>query len=93
VVTFVLANIRNDEIFCLGISVSVDGDEEGNGYSPLGDFELELEGGDDKNRDDNGNAGGGNRHNCGGQQTDKTGDSRRDPGIQDNEYLADGNQG
>jgi hypothetical protein len=91
--TFVLANVRNNEIFCLGVSVSVDGDEGGDGYSPLGDFELELGGGDDKNGDNDGNARGGNRHNCRGQQTDKTGDSRRDPGIRDNEYLADGNRG
>jgi hypothetical protein len=38
----VLANVRNNEIFCLGVFVSVDGDEGGDGYSPLGDFELEL---------------------------------------------------
>ena len=45
--TFVLANVQNNEIFCLGVSVSVsvDGDEGDDGYSPLGDFEPE--GGDD----------------------------------------------
>jgi hypothetical protein len=32
---------------CLGASVSVDGDEGGDGYSPLGDFELVLGGNDD----------------------------------------------
>ena len=60
-VTFVLANIRNNGIFCLGVSVSVDGDDGGDGHSPLGDFELKLGGGDDnylrddKNGDDDGN--------------------------------------
>ena len=43
VVTFV----RNNEIFCLWVSVSVDGDDGGDGYSPLRDFELKLGGGDD----------------------------------------------
>jgi hypothetical protein len=57
--------------FCLGVSVSVDGNEGGDGYSPLGDFELEGGDdnypGDDKNGDDDGNnAGGGNRYNCRG---------------------------
>jgi hypothetical protein len=55
VATFVLANVRNNENFCLGFSVSVDGDEGGDSYSPLGDFELELGGGDEKKGDNDGN--------------------------------------
>jgi hypothetical protein len=43
----VLGNVQHNEIFCLGVSVSVDGDEGGDSYSPLGDFELDLEGSDD----------------------------------------------
>ena len=74
--TFVLANVRNNEKFCLGVSVSVDGDERVDGYSPLGDFELELGGSDDNylGYDDGNNAGGGDWHNCGGLQTGKMGD-------------------
>jgi hypothetical protein len=53
----------------LWVFVSVDGDVEGDGYSPLGDFELEPEGGGD----DGNNATGGDRHNC-AEQTGKTGD-------------------
>jgi hypothetical protein len=80
VATFVLINVRNNEIFCLWVSVSVDGDVGGDGYSPLGDFELNLGGGDDnyleddENGDDDGNnVEGGDRHNCGKHQTGKTG--------------------
>ena len=47
-----LAYVRNNENFCLGVSLSVDGDERGDGYSPLGDFELKLEGGDDSYLED-----------------------------------------
>ena len=55
--------------------MSVDGDDGGDSYSPLGDFELKLKGGDDKNGDDDGNdAGDRDRHNCEGQQTGQTED-------------------
>jgi hypothetical protein len=59
----------------LGVSVSVDGDDGGDGYSPPGDFELKPEGGDDKNGDDDdgNNAEGGERHNC-RERTGKAGD-------------------
>jgi hypothetical protein len=48
-VTVVLANMRSNENFYLGFSVSVDGDERGDGYSPLGDFELDLGDSDEGN--------------------------------------------
>jgi hypothetical protein len=65
--TFVVANFRNNENFCLG-SGNVDGGDDG--YSPLGVFGL---GDDGLDGDDNGNSGSG----------DPKWDPRQDPRRQD----------
>jgi hypothetical protein len=74
--TFELANTRNNENFCLGVSVPVDGDEGGDGYSPLGDFELELEGGDDSYLGDDKTGRRGFEDNGDGAEDDETEDDR-----------------
>jgi hypothetical protein len=55
-VTLVLAYVRNNEKFHLGVSGSFDRDEGDDGYSPQGVFVL---GGDGLDGDNDGNAGGG----------------------------------
>jgi hypothetical protein len=63
--TSVLANDSNQNFCFLGVSERFDGDEAGDGYSPLGVFGP----GDDRlNGDDDGNSGGGD------DDTGETGD-------------------
>jgi hypothetical protein len=77
--TFVLANVQNNEFLCFRVSVSVDGDEGGDGYSPLGDFELE--GGDDNYLEDDKTARHGFEDNGDGAEDDETEDDRESEDV------------